>query len=114
MIDLRMRKFWYILMVFIIGLGACKRNSVSWDVDQTIPLFHSSFSLNDVDTKYLKYGVSDSGYRLEYENTLYSYKINDLQVSDTGIDASFNLRKLRLNDQVINNTVTLGENQSII
>ncbi len=109
MIDLRMRKFWYILMVFIIGLGACKRNSVSWDVDQTIPLFHSSFSLNDVDTKYLKYGVSDSGYRLEYENTLYSYKINDLQVSDTGIDASFNLRKLRLNDQVINNTVTLGE-----
>ena len=65
--------------------------------------------LNDVDTKYLKYGVSDSGYRLEYENTLYSYKINDLQVSDTGIDASFNLRKLRLNDQVINNTVTLGE-----
>ena len=109
MIDLRMRKFWYILMVFIIGLGACKRNSVSWDVDQTIPLFHSSFSLNDVDTKYLKYGVSDSGYSLEYENTLYSYKINDLQVSDTGIDASFNLRKLRLNDQVINNTVTLGE-----
>lgn len=95
--------------LFVIWGTSCKRNPVSWDVDQTIPLFHTSFSLNDIDTRYLKYGVSDSGYRLEYENILYSFRINDLQVADTGIDASFNLRKLRLNDQEIKNTVTLGE-----
>jgi len=109
MIELVMRKSSaYVLGLFLL-VSSCKRNPVSWDVDQTVPLFHSSFSLNDIDTKYLKYGVSDSGYRLEYENVLYSYRINDLQVSDTGIDASFNLRKLRLNDQEINNTVTLGQ-----
>lgn len=99
--------------MFIVGLflmmSSCKRNPVAWDVDQTVPLFHSSFSLNDIDTKYLKYGVSDSGYNLEYESLLYSYRVNDLQVSDTGIDAFFNLRNLRLNDQEINNTVTLGQ-----
>ena len=99
--------------IFIVGLllmmSSCKRNPVAWDVDQTVPLFHSSFSLNDIDTKYLKYGVSDSGYNLEYESLLYSYRVNDLQVSDTGIDAFFNLRNLRLNDQEINNTVTLGQ-----
>lgn len=99
--------------MFIVGLflmmSSCKRNPVAWDVDQTVPLFHSSFSLNDIDTKYLKYGVSDSGYNLEYESLLYSYIVNDLQVSDTGIDAFFNLRNLRLNDQEINNTVTLGQ-----
>jgi hypothetical protein len=109
MIELVMRRSSaYVLGLFLL-VSSCKRNPVSWDVDQTVPLFHSSFSLNDIDTKYLKYGVSDSGYRLEYENVLYSYRINDLQVSDTGIDASFNLRKLRLNDQEINNTVTLGQ-----
>lgn len=109
MIELVMRRSSaYVLGLFLL-VSSCKRNPVSWDVDQTFPLFHSSFSLNDIDTKYLKYGVSDTGYRLEYENLLYSYRINDLQVSDTGIDASFNLRKLRLNDQEINNTVTLGQ-----
>ena len=109
MIELVMRRSSaYVLGLFLL-VSSCKRNPVSWDVDQTVPLFHSSFSLNDIDTKYLKYGVSDTGYRLEYENLLYSYRINDLQVSDTGIDASFNLRKLRLNDQEINNTVTLGQ-----
>jgi hypothetical protein len=97
------------LSALILGCISCKRSPVSWDVDQTLPLFHSSFSLDDVDSKYLKYGASDSGYTLEYENTLYSYKVNDLQVSDTGIDASFNLRKLRLNDQEIANTITLGD-----
>lgn len=111
MIDfvLRFKKgcFWLLLLPVI--QQSCKREPVSWDVDNTVPLFHTTFSLNDIDTKYLKYGLSDSGYTLEYENLLYSYKINDLQVSDTGIDASFNLRKLRLNDQVINNTVTLGQ-----
>ena len=109
MIELVMRRSSaYVLGLFLL-VSSCKRNPVSWDVDQTVPLFHSSFSLNDIDTKYLKYGVYDTGYRLEYENLLYSYRINDLQVSDTGIDASFNLRKLRLNDQEINNTVTLGQ-----
>ena len=109
MIELVMRRSSaYVLGLFLL-VSSCKRNPVSWDVDQTVPLFHSGFSLNDIDTKYLKYGVSDTGYRLEYENLLYSYRINDLQVSDTGIDASFNLRKLRLNDQEINNTVTLGQ-----
>ncbi len=110
MFKLKYSPWVYVVGLFIfIGFFSCKRQSVSWDVDQTLPLFHSSFSLDNIDSKYLKYGQSDSGYTLEYENTLYSYKINDLQVADTGIDASFNLRKLRLNDQEIENKITLGD-----
>ena len=59
MIELVMRRSSsYVLGLFLL-VSSCKRNPVSWDVDQTVPLFHSSFSLNDIDTKYLKYGVSD-------------------------------------------------------
>lgn len=109
MIELMIRRIGICIIGLLLVFSSCKRDPVAWDVDQTVPLFYSSFSLNDIDTKYLKYGISDSGYRLEYESLLYSYKVNDLQVSDTGIDAFFNLRNLRLNNQEINNTITLGQ-----
>jgi len=109
MIELMIRRIGICIIGLLLVFSSCKRDPVAWDVDQTVPLFYSSFSLNDIDTKYLKYGISDSGYRLEYESLLYSYKVNDLQVSDTGIDAFFNLGNLRLNNQEINNTITLGQ-----
>ena len=98
-----------VLLVVMLTLESCSREPVSWDVENAFPLFHSSFSLGDIDNKYLRYGASDTGYRLEYENNVYTYRIADLQASDTGINESFNLRKLRLNDQVIENKVTLGQ-----
>lgn len=98
-----------VLLVVMLTLESCSREPVSWDVENAFPLFHSSFSLGDIDNKYLRYGASDTGYRLEYENNVYTYRIADLQASDTGINESFNLRKLRLNDQIIENKVTLGQ-----
>ena len=99
---------WCIFTLLSI-LTSCKKNETTWDVDNTIPLFKTDLTFNSVDAKYLNQSSSDSGYNLEYENLLYSYKINDLQSSDTGIDASFNLKKLRLNDQIIQNKITLGQ-----
>ncbi len=110
---MKRRNLPWLFLLSILYLGttvtSCSREPVSWDVENTFPLFHSTFSLSDIDNKYLRSGVSDTGYILEYENEIYTYKVADLQASDTGIDESFNLRKLRLNDQVIENQITLGE-----
>ncbi|MFZ9970405.1 MAG: hypothetical protein ACO3GK_03735, partial [Bacteroidia bacterium] len=90
-------------------ITACDRKPIAWDIGATVPLFETEVSLDQVDVKYLTSTPSDSSYLLTYDNLVYRYKIQDLQTSDTGIDVSFNLRKLRLNDQTISNSITLGQ-----
>ncbi len=98
--------------IFIISAVlfiACSREQTSWDVNSTLPLFQTEMSLDNVDTRYLKPTLTDSSYLLNYENLIYRYKINDLQATDTGIDAFFSLRKLKLTDRTIENNITLGQ-----
>jgi hypothetical protein len=102
-------KFRWLLFAGVLGFSSCQREAFSWDVDNTIPLFNTEFKLDDIDPRYMTNVSGDSSYTLSYENLVYSYKVNDVQVTDTGIDASFNLRKLKLNDQQIQNEVTLGD-----
>src|SRR5574343_557359 len=98
-----------ILFSLILIFGGCQRREVTWDVDNTIPLFKTDISLDAVDTRYLSNVASDSGYYFSDDNRIYSYKINDLQSSDTGIDAFFNLMTLRLNDQQRTSVITLAQ-----
>lgn len=105
---MRLRKL-YFLLISIFVFSACAREQTSWDVNNTLPLFQTEMSLDNVDTRYLIPTLSDSSYLLNYENLIYRYKINDLQATDTGIDAFFSLRKLKLNDRTIENNITLGQ-----
>ena len=102
-------KFRLLLVIGLSVFSSCQREAFSWDVDNTIPLFRTEFKLDDIDPRYMNNVSGDSSYTLSYENLVYSYKVNDVQVSDTGIDESFNLRKLKLNDQQIQNEITLGD-----
>ncbi len=102
-------KFRLLLVIGLTVFSSCQREAFSWDVDNTIPLFRTEFKLDDIDPRYMNNVSGDSSYTLSYENLVYSYKVNDVQVSDTGIDESFNLRKLKLNDQQIQNEITLGD-----
>jgi len=96
-------------VLLIVFLWGCAKEQTRWDVNNTVPLFKTQMSLNDVDNTYLKPNLSDSSFLLSYENLIYRYKINDLQATDTGIDAFFSLRKLKLSDRVIENSITLGQ-----
>lgn len=101
-------RFWG-LAVLMVVISACNRKPTAWDIGASVPLFETEVSLDQVDVKYLTSTPSDSSYVLTYDNLVYRYQINDLQTSDTGIDVSFNLRKLRLNDQTISNSITLAQ-----
>jgi hypothetical protein len=108
-------KFWannrliFILFSLVVVFEGCQRREVTWDVDNTIPLFKTDISLDAIDTRYLTNVASDSGYYFSDDNRIYSYRINDLQSSDTGIDAFFNLMTLRLNNQERTSTITLAQ-----
>lgn len=102
-------KYRLLFILGVLGFSSCQREAFSWDVDNTIPLFRTEFKLDDIDPRYMNNVSGDSSYIMSYENLVYTYKVNDVQVQDTGIDASFNLRKLKLNDQEIQNEITLGD-----
>lgn len=99
----------YFLAFIAVLFFGCAKEQTSWDVNSTLPLFKTELSLNNVDNTYLKPNITDSSYLLSYENLIYRYKINDLQATDTGIDAFFSLRKLKLSDRIIENSITLGQ-----
>ena len=99
----------YFLAFIAVFFFGCAKEQTSWDVNSTLPLFKTEMSLNNVDNTYLKPNITDSSYLLSYENLIYRYKINDLQATDTGIDAFFSLRKLKLSDRIIENSITLGQ-----
>jgi hypothetical protein len=46
---------------------------------------------------------------LNYENLVYSYRMANVRAYDTGLTASFNLKKLKLSDQTIVQQITLGQ-----
>jgi hypothetical protein len=101
-------RIYFLAFIAVLFLG-CAKEQTSWDVNSTLPLFKTEMSLNNVDNTYLKPNITDSSYLLSYENLIYRYKINDLQAQDTGIDAFFSLRKLKLSDRIIENSITLGQ-----
>jgi len=101
-------RIYFLAFIAVLFFG-CAKEQTSWDVNSTLPLFKTEMSLNNVDNTYLKPNVTDSSYLLSYENLIYRYKINDLQATDTGIDAFFSLRKLKLSDRIIENSITLGQ-----
>ena len=101
-------RIYFLAFIAVLFFG-CAKEQTSWDVNSTLPLFKTELSLNNVDNTYLKPNITDSSYLLSYENLIYRYKINDLQATDTGIDAFFSLRKLKLSDRIIENSITLGQ-----
>ena len=101
-------RIYFLAFIAVLFFG-CAKEQTSWDVKSTLPLFKTELSLNNVDNTYLKPNITDSSYLLSYENLIYRYKINDLQATDTGIDAFFSLRKLKLSDRIIENSITLGQ-----
>ena len=88
---------------------ACKREPLSWDNRVVAPLFKTQLGLGQIDTKFLSKNPSDSSFILNYENLVYSYRMANVRAYDTGLTASFNLKKLKLSDQTIVQQITLGQ-----
>ena len=88
---------------------ACKREPLSWDNRVVAPLFKTQLGLGQIDTKFLSKNPSDSSFILNYENLVYSYRMANVSAYDTGLTASFNLKKLKLSDQTIVQQITLGQ-----
>ncbi len=99
--------FWPIACVVL--LFACKREPLSWDNRVVAPLFKTKLGLGQIDAKFLTKTPTDSSYKLTYENLVYSYRMANVRAYDTGLTASFNLKKLKLNDQTIVQKITLGQ-----
>jgi len=102
-----MKFFWPIACIVL--LFACKREPLSWDNRVVAPLFKTKLGLGQIDAKFLQKTPSDSSYKLTYENLVYSYRMANVRAYDTGLTASFNLKKLKLNDQTIVQKITLGQ-----
>lgn len=98
-----------ILVLLIITFFACKRKQAKWDVNGLVPLFSSSLSLSDVDQRYLQPTLGDSSFLLVYDKLVYSSRSIDVRTPDTSIESSFNLRRLKLNDRTITQTITLAQ-----
>lgn len=88
---------------------ACKREPLSWDNRVVAPLFKTQLGLGQIDTKFLSKNPSDSSFILNYENLVYSSRMANVRAYDTGLTASFNLKKLKLSDQTIVQQITLGQ-----
>ena len=97
-----------LLSLLVLSVG-CKRKETTWDVDNTAPLFRSSLTLNDVDNDFLKQTSSDSSYSLVYDNLIFDSRLYDIETPDTSILTSFNLQRLKLLDNAIENYITLGQ-----
>ena len=97
-----------LLTILVLNLG-CKRKETTWDVDNTAPLFRSSLTLNDVSNNFLRQTSVDSSYSLVYDNLIFDSRLYDIETPDTSILTSFNLQRLKLLDNAIENYITLGQ-----
>lgn len=97
------------LIIVLFLVGACKREPISWDNRVAAPLFTTQFRLGNIKGEFLEPNANDSSYRLVYENLVYSYRMPNVRASDTGLSVFFTLARLKLNDQKINRSITLGE-----
>ncbi len=103
------RLFFGLISSVVILFAACSRESTSWENRIVSPLFKTSLKLGDIDTTHFKSNLVDSSYELMYENLVYRYQMENVRAYDTGISAFFTLKRLKLNDQKITRSVTLGE-----
>lgn len=103
------RTIFGLIAVFALLFHACKREPLSWDNRVVAPLFKTQLGLGQIDTKFLSKNPSDSSFILNYENLVYSYRMANVRAYDTGLTASFNLKKLKLSDQTIVQQITLGQ-----
>jgi hypothetical protein len=96
-------------LICILILWGCRREPLSWDNRVVAPLFKTKLGLGQIDAKFLQKTPTDSSYKLTYENLVYSYRMANVRAYDTGLTASFTLKKLKLNNQTIVQKITLGQ-----
>ena len=105
---MRKSQIFTLFLGVIVFFTACRRE-VSWDNRVAAPLFKSSLSLGQIDSKYLDHTTADSSYKLKYENLVYTYRMANVRAYDTGLTASFTLKRLKLTDRSIVQKITLGQ-----
>ncbi len=107
-----MKKFNLIAAIgisLLLAFVGCKRKTAKWDVGVAVPLFSASMSLSNIDNSYLTNTFSDSSYNLVYDNLIYSARLTNVNTPDTSINTSFTLRRLKLADRSIVQSITLGQ-----
>lgn len=97
------------LALVLSGVGACKRKELRWDAGGLVPLFNTSMGLEQIDPYFLRNTSSDSSFQLVYNQLVYSSKFLKVRTTDTSINTTFNLRRLKLSDKSISQRITLGQ-----
>jgi hypothetical protein len=105
---MRKSQIFTLFLSVVLFFSACRRE-VSWDNRVAAPLFKSTLSLGQIDSKYLEHTTADSSYKLSYENLVYTYRMANVRAYDTGLTASFTLKRLKLTDRSIVQKITLGQ-----
>lgn len=106
---LMIKRIYSLLLLSIVLLVGCKREPISWDNRIAAPLFSTQLRLGNINNANFQPNLVDSSYRLVYENLVYSYRMENVRAYDTGLSVFFTLNRLKLNDQKINRSITLGE-----
>ncbi len=106
---LMIKRIYSLLVLSIVLLVGCKREPISWDNRIAAPLFSTQLRLGNINNANFQPNLVDSSYRLVYENLVYSYRMENVRAYDTGLSVFFTLNRLKLNDQKINRSITLGE-----
>ena len=106
---LMIKRIYSLLVLSIVLLMGCKREPISWDNRIAAPLFSTQLRLGNINNANFQPNLVDSSYRLVYENLVYSYRMENVRAYDTGLSVFFTLNRLKLNDQKINRSITLGE-----
>jgi hypothetical protein len=103
-------RLYTIVFVILALLGSgCKRRAARWDNHAAVPLFKADLSLNDIDNSRLVNNAGDSSYTLIYDELIYSARLAQMRTPDTTINTSFTLKKLKLTDRSIVQSITLGQ-----
>lgn len=95
--------------LLLLGSTGCKRKPARWDHKAAVPLFKADLSLNDIDNSRLVNDFSDSSYDLIYDELIYSARLPQMKTPDTTINTGFTLRRLKLSDRSITQSITLGQ-----
>jgi len=101
----------FFIALFVI-LSSCKKEArTNWDTEMLVPIATTSLTLKDLvkDTSVLKTN-SDQSLTLSYKSSLFQFSLADrlIRIPDTAIGQRFTLDSLRLPNQSINFSLTLG------
>lgn len=107
-------KFIKIVLLFMavtLIVSSCKKEArTNWDTEMLVPIANTNLSLKDLVKDSAIITNSDNSLTLSFKSSLFQYSLADklIRIPDTAIGQRFTLDSLRLPNQSVNFSVSLG------